>query len=284
MRPTSLPLLLLLVITTSCTAGKAGPAAGAAIPECDPAAPETPYDRFFSRDDGTGLALAGRVSSVLEELSAGRDRYLRTGEPVELFPTIYYHTTRFGFDLALRDGNEEGPVLLDMILRFYDAYKNNRDRHDTGKAPEAHWMPFFEAASAADPDIGIQESIDILNEGVDAHILYDVPRFVRRMRDEGTVDEAVLRSAFKRFDEVFDRASEDLRKDLSERDPASAGMEFDSLFRSAASMVRFKRARGFELGMSDRPLATVEPQPVLEHDPGSRKFFPEQLLRRGICR
>ncbi|MCO6510889.1 MAG: hypothetical protein J5I65_08855 [Aridibacter famidurans] len=283
MRSIGLPLLLFLLVSAACTAGKARPNA-AAIPVCDPSAPETPYDRFFSRDDGTGLALAGSVSSVLEELSAGRDKYLKTGDPVELFPTIYYHTTRHGFDLALRNGSEEGPVLLDMILRFYDAYKNNRDRHDAGNAVEQHWKPFFEAASAAEADPGVQRSIDILNEGVDAHILYDVPRFVRQMRDERRVEDAVLRSAFRKFDEVFDEASEDLRKDLAVRDPAGASEDFDSVFKSAASMVRFKRAKGFELGMSDRPLATLEPQPVLEHDPESRRFFPKPLLRRGICR
>lgn len=284
MRFRSLSLTLLALICASCPSGRAGTAPDLPNIDCGSATSKTAYDDFFSGPDREArLALAGKVSSVLEELAAGRGRYQSTGAPVDLFPTVYYHTTRLGFDLALRDGGEEGPVLLDMILRFYDAYNYNRNRHDSGNSVEPHWMAYFETAVSSPADPGTARTIDILNEGVDAHVLYDIPRFVRRMRDEGVVREALLRSAFVKFDRVFDEASEGLRKDIASRNRADAE-DFASVFESAASMVRFKRAKGFELGMSDRPLATVEPQPVLDHDPGSRAFFPEALKERGICR
>ena len=286
---------LLTVISYGCVAGGNAEQTVTEMPpvewkDCATVKIKTPYDDYFRHGDAIErLATAGKASDVLEELSKSREAFFRTRNPVELFPTLYFHTTSMAFEVALKNKSKQAPILLEMVIEFFDSYKYSRLAFESGgvKSVEPHWRKYYELAGRKHEKSGgleLETAVDTLAEGIDAHIIYDIPRFLRKHRDESPTQKADLETEYFRIDDIFYEASKRMLGDLRKGYELPVNAEDERTFLSGGAYVRFARKRSWELGMGDGKLSTIVTIPRYEHDPGSRVFFPRELMERGLCR
>ena len=282
-----------MIISYGCAAGGNGEQAVPEMPpvewkDCATVKTKTEFDGYFRHVDSMErLATAGKTSDVLQELSKSRQAFFRNQDPVELYPTLYFHTTSLIFEIALKDESNNGPLLLDMVVTFFDSYKYNRLAFEKGgvKSVEPHWQRFYEMAGrrrSKSPDLDI--AVEILAEGDDAHIVYDTPRFVRTLSNKSSAEIEVLKTEYFRIDDIFYEASKRMLGDLRKAYELPVNAEDERMFLSGGAYVRYLRKRSWELGMGKSDLATKVTIPRFEHNTGSRTFFPKELMDRGLCR
>ena len=250
---------------------------------------------FFDHEDlELRLKKAGEVSGILEKLGSSREKFLETGDFKELFPTLYFHTTKLEFDKVLGNKTQNPIEKLEMIISFFDAYQFNRELFEKGGpgAVEPHWKTYFEKAVAANESGAVGDKYDKMTElmfdGVDAHVVYDLPRFVRYFTSKKPERVAELKQEYNGIDSVFVEAAQnangDILKALEALGVKRPGKNGDSMFKSGASYIIVARKNSWDIGVSSQPLLTKGPQPVLKRDSNSRKYFPPDVLKTGICR
>ncbi|MEZ5346968.1 MAG: hypothetical protein R2681_15580 [Pyrinomonadaceae bacterium] len=249
-------------------------------------------DPFFDQGDFENrLRKAGQVSSILGKLGNSRSKFIKSGDPAELFPTIYFYTTKLEFEKVL-SGRSDLPVeKLEMIISFYDAYQHNRDLYENGgpDAVEDHWKKYYSGAAnferSMEPEAKYEKMTEILFDGVDAHVYYDLPRFIRfYTRDRGE-DLSALKKEYDTFNKVFSDAALSANKDILavifKSEPPG---ERNEVFKTGASYMIVARNRSWNLGIGRKPLPTKLSQPVLRHSDASTTYFPEDIRKNGICR
>lgn len=259
--------------------------------ECPSKRKPTVFDDFFNHKDfEKRLEKSGQVSSILEELGNSREKLLKSGDFIELFPTLYFHTTKGEFDKVLENKSDYPIIKLDMIVKFYDAYKMNRKLFDKGGvgAVEPHWKNYYqkvlEAKEKASEDKGLDTATEILLDGIDAHVNYDIPRFVRDFAVKSSNKQQLLKKEFDEIDSVFQKASERAHDDVLKGLNISGSESHQNIYKLGATYIIYGRKKSWEVGVSDRPLLTKNPQPSFKHNSDSRAFFPKELLTNGICR
>lgn len=74
-----------------------------------------------------------------------RDNFLRSGDPKDLFPALYFNVTKTEFDAIMNDQMNHPVDKMIMMEKFYDAYKLNRSAFERGGVPEVekHWQPYY---------------------------------------------------------------------------------------------------------------------------------------------
>ena len=261
-----------------------------AVKECSSGRKPTKYDDFlFSGNFEERLNKAGQVSGILEEMGESRKKFLDSIDFVELFPTLYFHTTKLEFYKVLANKTEYPVIKLDMILRFYDAYKMNRKLFDKGgvDSVEPHWKNYYQKASEINYKDRDKKTIDVATEilldGIDAHV-YDISRFVRDFVANKTKQEALLKKEFDSIDSVFVKSADQTNSDIVKALNINASESEHNLYKSGAAYIIFARKKAWEMGVSKKPLFAKNRQPKFEHASDSRAFFPKELMEIGICR
>jgi hypothetical protein len=254
---------------------------------CSPNRPPTEFDRYFDDTDFAGrLEKAGEVSAILEKLAAEREMFLKTGDYRYIFPILYFHTTNNIFNDAIRSKSPNPHLKLEMVIRFYDAYKSNADLFEKGgaEAVEPHWKNYFRKAEKFDRGTkDIDTATEVLLDGIDAHVNYDIPRFVRYFAEKRPEQKQLLKREFEDIDSVFQRAADSAFENIL-HSLRLEDTEFNrKLYKFGASYIIYARKKAWELGVGKNSLPTDRSQPVFEHNMDSRKFFPPELLKSGIC-
>ena len=125
----------------------------------------------------------------------------------------------------------------------------------------------------------------VLLDGVNAHILYDLPRAIREVVKNSEADTSKLTEDFTAGDAIYPGAEESAKREILKRFNSAADTEsVQKLFGNGSEYVKYSRQKAWQIGIGDGPLGLLEEQPHFPHDPSSRKYFPEELLKRGICR
>ena len=259
-------------------------------PVCSDLKEKTVYDEFFAKEEfGPRLLLAGKVSSALEELEESRRVFREEGDLKEIFPMLLFYQIRESLRLIMTPKVKHKIEHLQLLLNTFDAYANNRRAFDA-KEPDSvdkQWRAYFDAAAKAyeDGDWSPQEGVDVLLEGVNAHVFYDLPRAVREAAKKSSAPKDELLADFTALDTIYPIAEERLKKDVLMFFEDDSEVEaVQKLYGNGAEYVRFSRGKAWEMGIGSGPLGIMEEQPHLDHDPDSRKYFPKELIERGICR
>ncbi len=261
-------------------------------PPCAKESTKTPYDAYFENEEfGERLLLAGRVSTVLEELEKSQQRFAKTGDLIELFPLLLFYETKGSFDLGMKPQIVHKIEFMRLLLRRYDAYKTNREMFETGEliAVDRQWRSYFEAAKKAQ-GAGVgkwtpKDGVDVLLEGVNAYVIYDLSRAIRFVKANSKVETAELQKDFEAASDMYSDAEQLAKADIARHFKSGADIkDVESMFGNGSRYVAFARNKAWEMGVGDGPLGVLTEQPVLIHDGTSRKFFPKELMDRGICR
>ncbi len=260
--------------------------------KCDEVSPKTVYDAYFTGSEfADRLILAGRVSSILEELERSKTRFLNTGDLIEIFPVLYFYETQLALEAGLRPQIVNKIEYMKIIIAGYDAYKRNREAFDSGDmdAVDQRWLKYFQFAENAQPDgrgkWKLRDGVEALTEGINAHLASGVPRAIRIVLKESDVDQAGLKRDFQASDGFFLQAESKAKADiLTLFDSSSAKEEANRIFGNSTEFVAIARKKAWEDGTVKSPFGSREPQSNFEHDSGSRKIFPKELMDRGICR
>lgn len=251
----------------------------------------TRFDAFFNREDfEMRLKSAGQVSDILEELANSRENFLKTGDFIELFPALYFHTTKGIFNDVLADRYVYPTETMDMMLRFYDSYKMNRELFEQGGADavEPHWKKYYQKAingnKLTSKSEKFSQTIDVLISAIEAHLV-DLSRLVRYITSNSLVSKSELKVEFDRMDSVFENAAKQAIQDTIKAFAARKSVvPADEMFGLGAAYIISARKNSWNSGVSSQPLPTKKPQPVYKHNPNSRRFFPKEFFERGICR
>ena len=222
---------------------------------------------------------AGIVSGMLEILAERRERFLKTGDLVEIFSTLYFHATRAQFEAALEKDPELAEEMLDLIIRFFDAYEYNRQRFDRGgaKAVEPQWKDFYKTAVATNKqkDVSGLSITFLLFDGVRAH-LTDLARTLREAMAQKRVSEEKLRTLFFDMDRLFKGVSHRTVDDIAKmRESMSTLAGLDKALNIGANYVIVLRRDAWEAAVGAGPLKAKDSVPLLGHTNDSREFFSE---------
>lgn len=214
------------------------------------------------------ISKAGRVKGIIEELSKSRDRFVATGDLVDLFPTLYVHTTKALFERAIVDESPKAEIALDMIIAFYDAYAMNRRDFDAkgSNAVEPHWRAYYRGAVKANRSRSVSATTiaALLLDGVDAHVAYDLPRATRFILSSNVIDRSVLKAEFDKMNIAFKAAAASAHKDVAAaRTVWNKFASLDILLGLGVKYVIFGRGQAWELAVSEKKLPTKRRHPVL---------------------
>lgn len=258
------------------------------------------YDDFFSGPDGKErFEKAKQISGILEELEAHRQNFIRTGNFVDLFPTVYYQITKIELD-SIMSGQMANPTQkMDMMMRFYDAYDNNRQAFERGGAAavESHWQEYYNEAQAANGLLEKTGPIDqlrvangvrtVLNQGIRAHVKFDLPRAIRSVTatNENVIPQ--MREDFEKSDPFFARANDAANADIiNGLFPGSTAAKLGApvVGSGISSGVIEKRHDAWNIATDGERLPTQSAsQPTYDHRSSSTRYFPEELKSRGLC-
>jgi len=261
-------------------------------PPCASVSQKTVYDAFFNHDDfAERLMLAGQVSAILEELDDSRRNFKETGDLVDIFPLVMFYQYRDGLDLAMRPTVTLKKEFLRTIISEYDSYYRNRAAYDEDRIDDLdkQWRLYFDSADAAQED-GIGEwtadaGVNVLLEGVNAYLMYDLPRALRYVTSKNKDNIEPFAKDFEKFSDLYQDAEQLAKKDVLTVLPGGKEKKSaEKLFGNGTEYVSYIRSKSWEMGVGDGPLGVLQEQPVYDHDTSNRKFFPKKLMKRGICR
>jgi hypothetical protein len=220
---------------------------------------------------------AEQVSRILDELSKSRDKFLQTGDLIELFPELYYHATRAQFERAMTLDPPMAEAMLGFMAVYYDSYKSNRLAFDSGgaKAVEPHWKLYYQRAvernlqKAPAP----YEVLAVLLYGIDAHII-DFGRALRYTLANSGVNADEFRAVHLKTDAAFFKADEAINKDVAEvRKLKGKIMSLESQLSLGARYVIKGRNEAWTEAVGKGPLRARATQPVLPRLDGSNTYF-----------
>ena len=165
--------------------------AGAQIPTiapilgCPPAAIGNLPTLKNAADRAKAQQLAYQLMGALSELGAYRGKYLKDGDFIDLFPTMYYDTTLADMS-RIADNAYQYPIEhMQQMLDFFDAYKYNRTSWDTNHTAEPWWATHFQEAET-DQAKSYRTPIqlyEVLSTAIDAHVNHDLGRALRDSYD-----------------------------------------------------------------------------------------------------
>ncbi|MEZ5305921.1 MAG: DUF5995 family protein [Pyrinomonadaceae bacterium] len=257
---------------------------------CGSSGQKLPYDAYFKEDEfSRRLALAGEVSSVLEELEKANDRFKKEGDLVEIFPALLYFETKDAFELGLKPEIKHKIEYMSLLLRLYDSYAVNRKAFEDGDMMgiDRQWRDYYKAVSKAQEETGkwkANDGVDVLLEGVNAHIIYDLPRAIRSVYKDSKSNRDEMKADFDAGSGIYADAEQALKAEVLLHFPNGEDREYaEKFYGNGSEYVIFTRSKAWEMGIGDGPLGVIEEQPTLKHDSTSRKFFPPALVKRGIC-
>ena len=156
-----------------------------------------------------------KMLGILDQLNLYRTQFISSGNLINLFPTIYYHTTSLEVE-KIRLNTFKYPVeKMRQMLYFFDAYKLNRRNFDNNIQSEPHWQKHFDEVNSANANPnGIQSWFcdqirKVLNSAVRAHVKYDLPRAIRYAFDnriDRTVTANMISADFFSTNSLFGQA------------------------------------------------------------------------------
>lgn len=230
------------------------------------------------QDSGEFLKKAEQVLSILEELGTYREDFLRTGNLIYLFPALYFHTTQAEFKNVLTNESQHPVEMLGMIIAFYDAYKMNLELFKKGgiKSVEPHWKKYYKNALKGNKENSKSTGliIEVLLDGIDAHVVYDLPRSIRFILSGSSASRSEIKNEFDKMDAVFAGASEEINRDIIKGLKASKLLLLlDKTFNLGSNYVIYGRKKAWESAVSEKSLPTRKPQPEYNHISDPRKFF-----------
>jgi hypothetical protein len=180
---------------------------------------------------------------------------------------------------------------MQLLIAGYDAYKYNREAYDSGdtQAVDRAWRDYFKAVGAAQSagrgKWNPQDGVDALGDGINAHLLSDLPRAIRYVVGQSKVKKNDLERDFEASESFFAEAEAKAKEDVIKMLKSDADIaQAKQVFGNGSEFVAFARKKAWEMGVGSGPLGVLAEQPHFEHDSDSRKFFPKELMERGICR
>lgn len=269
--------------------------------DCQLVCQPSKYDQFFSGPEGQErLEKVKQISGILEELEVHRQNFLRTGNFIELFPSVYYQITKIELDAIISDQMAQPIQKMDMMMRFYDAYENNRRAFERGgsAATESHWQEYYKQAQTANRSLTetgalaqakILYSINtVLEQAIRAHVKFDLPRAISTITDANENILPQLHDDFQKSDAFFSRANDAANSDIVKAlfpgsKAASVGMNVVGGALGVANDVINKRHKAWDNATDGSPLPTRTPQPIYDHNSNSTRYLPEELRQRGLC-
>ena len=126
-----------------------------------------------------------KLIGLLNDLQGYRNSFISNGDLVNLFPTIYYHTTYLEMDRIRIDVFEHPVEKMRQMLYFYDSYIMNRRQFDMNKScGEEHWSRHFKEVEDSKSLLGSQNLFcnglrKVLNSAIRAHVRFDLARAIR---------------------------------------------------------------------------------------------------------
>ncbi len=221
--------------------------------------------------------LLEQTSGILDRLSSRRETFISTGNMLEIFPALYYHTTRAQLEEIAKEDKETAIELLGLVVEFYSSYDDNRRRFDRGgpKAVEPHWKTYYERAVERNRAKAVSslEVLAVLLYGVDAH-LTDLPRTLRRSFVAKAARRKELETAYRRLDAAFYRAGAAANGDLVlGRKIGGRLLEFEKQFDLGARYVIQLREKAWIEAVSGGPLRAAAPHPPIASMQHSANHF-----------
>lgn len=255
-------------------------------------------DKFFHHEDYEArMQKAMEISGILNELGAMRDNFLKTGDFKDLFPTLYFNTTRTEFNAILNDEMSHPIDKMNMMENFYDAFKLNRIAFEKGgvAAVEHHWRHYYQGVSDIyrERKFSRNDVRHLINDAIYAHVKYDLPRAIRDSVNRSQASKVDLKSDFDKTNPFFDvsasLSNDDINNTLYNGNPANrfllaVGSVTNPHIGSDLGITNIvdRRNDAWQRGNNNSmPLLTSEAQPRYEH-PMNRKYLPESL-KKGIC-
>ena len=163
-----------------------------------------------------------KLIGIIESLGGYRQKFLRQGNLIDLFPTAYYHTT-LSETLKIVDNKYHLPIeKINQLIAFYDAYQRNRLYWDSGKKQlvELHWEKHFYEASSGLSDVNFACSgiASVLESAIEAHVIYDLPRALRyafdNRRNKGIRPKDLL-PEFEATNKIFSSTNQKTKSDIA---------------------------------------------------------------------
>ncbi|WP_298139670.1 VWA domain-containing protein [Flavobacterium sp.] len=159
-----------------------------------------------------------KMLGILTELKTYRSSFLADGKLVNLFPTVYYHTTWLEVNRIRKNMFDYPTEKMRQMLYFYDSYKYNRIKYDSGSICEPHWQKHFDEVNAAN-NSNIISNINshtcnsirlVINSAIRAHVKFDLARAIRHAYDNRSntnISPEMLESDFLSTETIFSEAN-----------------------------------------------------------------------------
>lgn len=187
------------------------------------------YPKFFNRADSEiRLAKAKQVAEIINELALMRENFLKTGDFIEIFPTVYFHTTSLEFELILSNKIENPLEMMDLVIDFYAIYKKNRIAFVEGgiDSVEPHWKNYYKSAIEANayrsssrhlfkPIRMLWKVKTVINHGFVAHIDYDLEKSIGKILSSASISKESLYRDFRSSDSVMLQADSKANNDFA---------------------------------------------------------------------
>lgn len=212
---------------------------------------------------------AKKNAAILDDLSNRRNRFLDTGDYLEVFPALYFNTTVIDLDHILHIDSNKAAFFLDVMLVFYDAFETNRRAYERGGvgAVEPHWRGYYRRASQLNRKRTASEFdlLMLILDGVDAH-LADLPRALRFVSVVYRTPLDAFKSEYDSMDSLFSSVVERFYSDIQQAlKIRSRIISLEGRFGFGSNYVIYARQKAWEIASKNLPLRTKKPQPVLHH-------------------
>ena len=191
--------------------------------------------------------------------------FVATGDLIEIFPLVFFYQTRESLDLAMRPTIIHKKEYLQLLLSQYDAYYHNRNQYDEGntEALDRQWRVYFDAADRAQQfekgNWSATEGVDVLLEGLNAHLMYDLPRAIRYVTSKSEANKRELAKDFNSAKDLYADAEQKAKADILKTMATNARRkEAQNLFGNGAEYVKYVRTKSWEMGVGNGPLVVLQ--------------------------
>ncbi|MBK9153245.1 MAG: hypothetical protein IPM25_03320 [Chloracidobacterium sp.] len=212
---------------------------------------------------------AGKVAAILNELSLRRQRFLTTGDHLELYPTFACNMVAEDFYHMVRLTSSDTALLFDVVVTFYDAHEANRRAFAAGglAAVEPHWRRYFKRAvklnrsrSSSQADILL-----LILDGVEAH-LADLPRALTHVSAVYGRPLGVIEDEYDSIDPLISQSVFWSIRDIRRARKLDDTRLIERCMAVGANYVIYERRKAWRIAVNDLPMRTKLPQPVLDRD------------------
>lgn len=207
------------------------------------------------------------VEDIRNKLRDQRDKFVRDGRFVDVFPALYFESTD-AMILETRMMNAEPAQLLSEQIRlFYNAYEANRSAFESegASAVESHWKAYYREAVRLEgkKEVTAFEVIGLILDGVDAH-LTDLPRSIRYQLRAHPDSVERLKILYFQLDKLFPTVVKNFDADVAATfGKRGISVPPFSLFNVGANYVTHARHNAWEAAAGNEKLRAKKPQPRL---------------------